>query len=340
MSRGYLALVLTAFALTFCVASFGAYVRLSDAGLGCPDWPGCYGHLVIPLHDQWVGSANSAFPERPVELFKAWVEMIHRHLAKLLGLLVIGLAVWAWRRRHLAGQPVALPVALVGAVLFQGLLGAWTVTWQLKPLVVMAHLLGGLTILALLWWLALHGLLSRRPLRGAVRGWAAVGLVAVMAQIALGGWTSANYAALACNNEFPTCLGQWWPAQMDFEEGFVLWRGVGTNYEFGVLDAGARTAIQVVHRLGALLLTAILLGLAWQLWRSERRRLALLVVAGLAAQLAIGVSLVWLWLPLPLAVAHHAGGAVLLLILVTVNYAVQPAFAKQTQPLEWAGQTP
>ncbi len=339
MSRHYLMWVLLGVGLTFCVASFGAYVRLTDAGLGCPDWPGCYGHLVIPLNDHWMTQANEAFPERPVELFKAWVEMIHRHLAKLLGLLMIGLAIWAWRRRHIPEQPVILPWVLLGAVLFQGMLGAWTVTWQLKPLVVMAHLLGGLTILSLLWYLALHGLLQKQPTDLGIRRWAVGGLVVVAVQVALGGWTSANYAALACGDAFPTCQGQWWPAHQNFAEGFVMWRGIGVNYEFGVLDGAARTAIHMAHRVGALIVTAGLLGLAWALWRGRRRGLALMVIGGLVLQLAIGAGLVWMLAPLWLAVAHHAGGAILLLILVTVNFVVHPNGLYHSQTLEWKGQT-
>lgn len=325
-SRLFRRAALAATVLTLCVVMLGAYVRLSDAGLGCPDWPGCYGHVGVPDHPEEVAAANAAFPERPVETDKGWKEMIHRYLAGVLGLLILGLAIASVAARKRGGRLEKLPLILLGVVVFQAILGMWTVTWKLKPVVVMAHLLGGLTTLSLLWWLTLRHLPSavrwRLPALPGLRPALAVALVLLVGQIALGGWTSANYAALACN-EFPTCSqGQWLP-EADFGEGFVLWRGLGQNYEFGVLDNPARVAIHLTHRFGAVLVTAVLVGLIVALWRlpsiAARRSSAVLAVL-LGAQLALGIANVVLNLPLAVAVAHNGGAAILLLALVTLNY--------------------
>ena len=210
-----------ALVLTFVVVVLGAYVRLSHAGLGCPDWPGCYGRLLdVPDRADQIAVANAAYPHRPVEPAKAWKEMIHRYCAGALGLLILALAALAWRNRRQSDQPVALPLALLGLVTFQSVLGMWTVTWQLKPLIVMAHLLGGLTTLGLLAWLVLcqrqGGGAGATDENRALRPLALLGLMLLAGQIALGGWTSANYAALACP-DFPTCQAHWWPP-LDFRE--------------------------------------------------------------------------------------------------------------------------
>ncbi len=318
-SGAFTRLATIAFGLAFLVVVLGAWVRLSDAGLGCPDWPGCYGHLDVPKSEIEVAAANAAFPQRPLEAHKAWKEMIHRYAAGTLGLLVATLAVMAWRRRHDPGQPVLVPLALAVLIVFQALLGMWTVTLQLKPLVVVTHLLGGLATLALLWWLVLS---TRRlvPARAAdgPRVWALLALTVLAVQVALGGWTSANYAALACT-DFPTCHGQWWP-RANFAEGFVLWRGLGINYEFGVLDSAARTAIHIAHRLGALsvLLVVGALGLRLAL-DTHWRGLGTTLLIVLLLQIALGIANVLLVLPLPVAVAHNGGAALLVLALVTVN---------------------
>ena len=318
---------LTALALCFIVVVFGAYVRLSDAGLGCPDWPGCYGHLGVPDEAHEVTAAEARYPERPVEAPKAWKEMIHRYLASTLGLLIVAMAVMSLR---LPQAPRLLPWALVGVVIFQGVLGMWTVTWQLKPLAVTAHLLGGMTTLAMLFWLYLRtrtSLLKPSPSWGSLDGgtrlrqFALLSLVVLTIQIFLGGWTSTNYAALACP-DLPTCHGEWWP-ETDVGEAFTLWRGLGTNYEFGVLDNRARVTIHFIHRIGALVTTAVLLLLAWQLWRAQRTRLATAVAVALGLQVSIGISVVHWQLPLLLADAHNAGAALLLLTLVAVNHQVR-----------------
>ncbi|ABI55655.1 COX15/CtaA family protein [Alkalilimnicola ehrlichii MLHE-1] len=320
-----LALLLTVW--TFMVVVLGATVRLMDAGLGCPDWPGCYGRLVVPQSEPAISQANLAFPERPVEVAKGWWEMAHRYVAGLLGLMILALAVLAWRRRQDPWQPVALPVAVVFVVLFQSVLGAWTVTWQLKPIVVVAHLLGGLAVLALLWWTYLRsrrvGLAAGAPAAGpAMRAGALVVLAAVVGQVALGGWVSANYAALACT-DFPTCNGSWWP-RADFAEAFVLWRGLGVNYEFGILDNPARVAIQLSHRIGAVVVVGLVVAFAIGLLRASShralRRGAWLLLALTLAQFALGAANVLLSLPLGLAAAHTAGAALLLLATVHVTH--------------------
>lgn len=326
-SPGFRRLALIATVLALGVVMLGAYVRLNDAGLGCPDWPGCYGHVVVPEHPAAMAAADAAYPHNPVQPAKGWKEMIHRYVAGTLGLLVLALAIWsvvAWRR---GARLARLPLVLLGVIIFQALLGMWTVTWKLKPVVVMAHLLGGMTTLALLWWLTMSRsprlARLRLPRVHGLRLALALGLVLVACQIALGGWTSANYAALACN-EFPTCTrGQWWPPT-DFSEAFVLWRGIGPDYQYGVLDQPARVAIHLTHRIGALVVTTFLLGLVIALWRAVPGRVAsgsaLAVFLALSVQISLGIANVVFGLPLPVAVAHNAGAAILLLTLVTVNY--------------------
>ncbi len=315
-----------ALVLTFVVVVLGAYVRLSNAGLGCPDWPGCYGRLDVPDEAHQIAEANAAYPHRPVEPAKAWKEMVHRYFAGTLGLTILALTVLAWRRRLMPDQPVALPLCLLALVVFQALLGMWTVTWQLKPVVVMAHLLGGLTTLSLLAWLVLRqGQYGGKCVAvddHTLRGYALLGLVLLVGQIALGGWTSANYAALACP-DFPTCQAHWWPP-MDFREAFTLWRGLGVSYEGGVLANDARMTIHMMHRLGALTVFLYLGWLGWRLSRVNRspvvRLAGLAITALLLGQLALGIANVVLLLPLPVAVAHNGGAALLLLALVALNH--------------------
>ncbi|MFZ1640626.1 MAG: COX15/CtaA family protein [Candidatus Contendobacter sp.] len=319
-----------ALALTFMVLLLGAYVRLSGAGLGCPDWPGCYGRLDVPDEAHQIIEANAAYPHRPVEPAKAWKEMVHRYFAGILGLSILALAVLAWRRRFAPNQPVVLPLCLLALVVFQALLGMWTVTWQLKPVVVMGHLLGGLMTLGLLAWLALrqgrYGGDTVAANDRALRGYALLGLALLVGQIALGGWTSANYAALACP-DFPTCQTRWWPP-MDFREAFVLWRGLGTSYEGGVLANDARVTIHMMHRLGALTVFLYLGWLSWRLLATDRSRTVrfagLAVAVLLIGQLALGIANVVLRLPLPVAVAHNGGAALLLLALVMLNHLLRP----------------
>lgn len=311
-----LAWAASAFALLVIV--FGAFVRLSNAGLSCPDWPTCYGHMTWPTQAHEVASANDAFPDRPVESGKAWREQVHRILVGGLSLLTFALAGWAWWRRRdlrgLAGVPLAAAVVIV----FQALLGMWTVTLKLLPAVVMAHLLGGLLLFALLAYTALRltvapaGSVDTARLRRLTI--LALGVLAL--QIALGGWTSSNYAALACGNDFPKCLGFWWPPT-DFREGFVLWRGIGANYEGGVLDTAARSAIQLTHRLGAALtLLAVGAVVRLALRHAATRMFGAIVAVLLVVQIALGIGNVVLGLPLAVAIAHNGVAALLLFALL------------------------
>ncbi len=323
-------LVWAVLALTFVVVVLGAYVRLSDAGLGCPDWPGCYGRLLdLPDRADQIADANAAYPHRPVEPAKAWKEMIHRYCAGILGLLVLALAAMAWRNRRQPEQPVALPLALLALIIFQSLLGMWTVTWQLKPVVVMAHLLGGLTTLSLLVCLLLG---QRRDQKWtvavenrAIRHYALLGLVLLVGQIVLGGWTSANYAALACP-DFPTCQNQWWPP-LDIQ-AFTPWRGLGMSYEGGVLGNDARVTIHMMHRLGAIIVALYLGWLGgWLVVATSNRGLRYAggaIVILLISQIGLGIANIVLHLPLPVAVAHTSGAALLLLSLVTLNHLIRP----------------
>ena len=322
----YRNLILAALILAFGVVSLGAYVRLSDAGLGCPDWPGCYGKLT-PLHAAEAINAELAErPDGPVSHAKAWKEMVHRYAAGTLGLLVLGIAMLGWRgRRETVGGP-SLPLLLLGLIVFQALLGMWTVTQLLKPLVVTAHLLGGMATLSLLLWLRLreHSQASHVYFARVdhLRGSAVMGLVLVVTQIALGGWVSSNYAALACT-DFPLCQGVWMPP-MDFEHGFTLHRELGETASGELLPLAALTAIHWVHRVMALIVTLYLGWLVLRLLRTPGYAGLGLAVGGLLVlQVALGISNVLLSLPLVVAVAHNAGAALLLAHLVLLNYRVR-----------------
>ena len=329
----FVKLAMFATALAIVVVILGAYTRLSDAGLGCPDWPGCYGHMDVPKEHHEVTAANEAYPDRPVEAHKAWKEMVHRYFAGALGLLILTMAFLAWRNRQHGHQLVFLPILLVAIVIFQALLGMWTVTIKLNPTIVMSHLMGGLTTLSLVWWCAVRqgGLFQARTMYEStlkpLQGIALLALIVVVFQIMLGGWTSANYAALACVDDFPTCHGQWWPS-MDFKEGFVLWRGTELNFEFGVLNNDARIAIQMVHRIGAVVSLLVVGLLIWRLFvlqgARNLRTMGMVLLIVLMLQIALGISNVLLQLPLLIAVAHNAIGALLLLTVVTINHAVNP----------------
>ena len=325
--RGLRMLAWAAAAFALFVIVFGAFVRLSNAGLSCPDWPTCYGKLTWPTQAHDVASANAAFPERPVENDKTWREQVHRMLVGVLSLLTFALAFWAWRRRRDLRGLTGVPVAAAFVIVFQALLGMWTVTLKLLPAVVMAHLLGGMTLFALLAWTALRLTIASAPVPAArLRRFAVAGLVLLGLQIALGGWTSSNYAALACGNDFPKCLGAWWPAT-DFHAAFVLWRGIGVNYEGGVLDTPARTAIQLAHRLGALVVFCWLGAAAFVAARRPATRgYGIAIGIALLLQVALGIGNVVLGLPLEVAIAHNGVAAVLLfcLLALVVRLSRQP----------------
>ncbi len=314
--------------LALFVVLLGAYTRLTHAGLGCPDWPGCYGFISVPVGEAQLAQAELHFPDIPVHAAKGWSEMIHRYFAAGLVLMTLLLAAHAWRRRKQPGQPLKLPLSLLVVVLAQAVFGMWTVTLKLWPQVVTAHLLGGVATLSLLFLMTLRlsGAFAVQPqLPVRLRRLAATGLLVVVVQIALGGWVSTNYAALACT-DVPLCQGRWWP-EADFANGFHLTQHIGPNYLGGKLDSEARTAIHLTHRVGAMLVTVSLLGLAWQLKKARLQGMAMLLVSALAVQIALGINNVLFHLPLAVAVAHNAGGAALLLSMVMINYRVRSRFA-------------
>lgn len=312
-------LVFLAAFLTFCVVVLGAYVRLSDAGLGCPDWPGCYGKLTPHHAAEHINEAQQAAPQGPVSMAKAWKEMVHRYLAASLGLLIIAIAVMAWRKREALGQSPWLATALVGVVILQGLFGKWTVTMLLKPAIVTGHLIGGLTTLTLLTWLALRQTSPRTPARAAtLRGAATLGLVLLIAQIVLGGWVSTNYAALACT-DLPTCQGSLVP-DMDFANAFHVVRELGQTADGANLPLPALTAIHWTHRVGAVVVAAYMLLLGVLLMKRGMRGEGRALHALVTIQFVLGVSNVIFGLPLAVAVAHNAGAALLLVTLVVINF--------------------
>lgn len=323
MSVAYYRLVIFTCLLAFLVVGLGAYTRLGDAGLGCPDWPGCYGELTVPKSEALIDEKHY-LEQRPLEPAKAWKEMIHRYFAGTLGLLILAIGIWSWKLRNNNFQPVKLPIFLIALVIFQAALGMWTVTLQLKPVVVMGHLLGGMLTFGLLFLLSLRSNPQQRVFSEWVSGGrllAFIGMLLVFLQISLGGWTSSNYAALACP-DFPMCQGQWWP-ETDFAEGFVLWRGLGVNYEFGVLDHPARTAIHFAHRLGALVTFLYVGWLAGKLMAKgsgSYRTAGIWILLLLIVQVSLGIGNIVLSLPISVAVAHNMVAALLFLSLINVNY--------------------
>ena len=313
------------FALVVVVV--GAFVRLTNAGLGCPDWPGCYGQLTPAHAAQDIAQAVQAQGgvHGPVSVEKAWHEMLHRYLAATLGVLILIIAVMAWvQRERLAyeGQSPWLPSALLLLVLFQAALGMWTVTLLLKPVIVTLHLLGGLATLALLTWLAMRQLpQGELPRATGLRRWAGLGLALLVAQITLGGWVSTNYAALACI-DLPTCHGAWAP-EMDFQHGFQLLRELGQTAAGDKLSYDALTAIHWSHRVGAIVVTLYLAWLTGLVARvPQLRTLAVSVGLLLALQVTLGVSNILTGLNLGVAVGHNAGAALLLMALVVLNCAL------------------
>ncbi len=300
--------------LTLIVIVFGAYVRLTDAGLGCPDWPGCYGKLVPSGVSGYEGSGE-------YDSGKAWREMIHRYLAGFLGVGIFGLALYSLRS---GSRFRSLELVLVPLVVFQSILGMFTVTLLLKPLVVSLHLMGGLTILSVLWWSLLRDLDLRSSVikkSGLLKklGW--LTFSALVVQIFLGGWTSTNYAALACT-DFPTCHGSLMPP-IHFREAFTLWRGLGIDYEYGVLDSATRTTIHYVHRFWALVTVVLVASFLTASVFFGDRRLKIsssLIFAAISTQVGLGISNVVYGLPLGVAVAHNGGAAVLTLVMLTHLY--------------------
>ena len=297
--------------LTFDLVVFGSFTRLTDSGLGCPDWPGCYGEASPLGAKADIQAAQTALPDGPVTWHKAWIEMVHRYLAMTVGVLILVMAVYSWlERRRLPHSPWWATFTLVW-VLVQGLFGKYTVTLKLYPAIVTLHLLGGLVLLALL--ACQHTAFLARPLQlpAGLRRWAVLAMAVLALQIALGGWVSTNYAVLACTG-FPACNQQWWP-EMQFAPGFTLLRHLGLAGDGSALPFEALVAIHMVHRLFAVVVTVVL---AWRLWRQPGAQgLAKALAALLLAQLLSGLSNVVLGWPLVAALGHSAGAAALVLTL-------------------------
>lgn len=384
-SKNKIATRLTAIAvlLALAVVVLGAFTRLADAGLGCPDWPTCYGHLWVPTSEADVVRANELFEHAPVEHDKTWPEQLHRIFASTLGLVILSILFFSIKGRDIGEgwksvvgllcllvgatvariavgdaldpylwvfvgayfinllrlslnentgtEPFKHPALIAGLVVLQGLFGMWTVTLYLWPKVVTAHLLGGFATLTLLWlllqrmgnwhWKAEANFVVQFM---AMRKLAMVAVVVVVVQIALGGWVSSNYAALACP-DFPLCQNLLWP-HPDFSEGFNVLQSIGPNYLGGRLDNDARIAIHFTHRIGAIVVLVVTLMLAYRLWISnfqQAKNFAILLVAVLFTQLCLGVMNIVLSLPLAVAVAHNAVGAILLMTVVTINHRIR-----------------
>jgi cytochrome c oxidase assembly protein subunit 15 len=312
---------------------FGAFTRLTDSGLGCPDWPGCYGQANPLQAHADISAAEAAMPTGPVTVMKAWIEMIHRYLAMGIGVLIIALMSIAWRRRLKSGRretrfsPV-LPSTLFAFVCVQGAFGAWTVTMKLQPIIVTTHLLLGMSLLALLMGfgarLSDHPHISRlggSQSAAALRIPAVLSIVLLVIQIALGGWVSSNYAALACT-DFPLCQGELFPP-MDFTSGFTLWRDLGKTALGDYLPFQALTAIHWTHRAFAFVVVVLVAWVSLRAYKIEAlRNTARWLLIMIVVQFAVGVSTVYLNLPLALAVAHNGGAALLLILLVMLNYKI------------------
>ncbi|MBU1617897.1 MAG: COX15/CtaA family protein [Gammaproteobacteria bacterium] len=309
-------LVTSSIILAMLVILLGAYTRLTDAGLGCPDWPGCYGFLKVPQQAHHIEQAQALFPERPLESHKAWNEMIHRYFAGTLGLLILAIFLFSLKQKRLL-----LPSLLLGLVIFQAALGMWTVTLALHPVIVMGHLLGGFTLLSLLamyWWQLQPApfIVVKQSLK--LLFWPV--LLVLVAQIALGGWTAANYAALSCI-QLPVCEPGW-TNQLNFDEAFSLHLGYD-SYEYGVMSQSARATVHVMHRIGAVITLVVVAAYAIALWRSSSgvlKKLALVVLALLVLQFSLGLANVVLHLPLGNAVAHNFVAANLVMCLVVIGY--------------------
>ncbi|ROR98974.1 cytochrome c oxidase assembly protein subunit 15 [Sinobacterium caligoides] len=326
------AIVAFACFLTLMVIMLGAFTRLVDAGLGCPDWPGCYGHFSWPSSERDIAAANAAYPEMPVEAGKPWPEMVHRYFASSLGIVVILilLAITTAKDRRMQ-RLVKHARLLFAVVVIQGVFGMWTVTLKLWPQVVTLHLLGGFITLATLWLLLLR--LRARPWRVSketigrykpLRLLAALALLVVFMQIVLGGWTTSNYAAVACP-DLPTCQGRWLPT-LDFQQGFNLTQSVGPNYLGGVMDNDARVTIHFMHRIGAVLTSIVVIMLSIRLFLTSTvygRRFGVLLLLLLFTQLLLGLANVYFQFPVSVAVLHNLVAALLLVAMVGLNYQLQ-----------------
>lgn len=328
-------LVITSLLLAIIVIGLGAYTRLTHAGLGCPDWPTCYGLIDVPETSLQIATAEQAFPERPVEPAKAWNEMIHRYFAGSLGLLILVIALYSIKLRFSKNKkyqyPLVLPLIILCVVIFQAALGMWTVTLKLMPIVVMGHLLGGFTTLCLLFLLYLRINAQRLNAQGAnlvdeqlkkYSRYALLGIVILTTQIALGGWTSSNYAAMSCV-ELPICQGDWL-SNLSFEQSFQLIPPDKASYEFGHLAHNERLTIHVTHRLGAIITTLFLAWLAIIVFFKAKchavKKTVIILVTLLVIQITLGISNIWFSLPLKIAVAHNLVAVLLMLGLISLAF--------------------
>lgn len=314
-------LIIVTTVLALCVVVLGAYVRLADAGLGCPDWPGCYGELIVPESDEAILQAQQNYPGSIVEPSKAWKEMIHRYLAGILGLMIGIIAVISYKNKEHINVPIVLPLGLLVLVVFQAALGMWTVTELLKPIIVTAHLMGGMATLGLLvylvhrHWGSVQSLIN---MNNRTRVIVRLSLLLLFFQILLGGWTSANYAALSCT-DFPTCHGALIP-EMDFLNGFTIFRELGMTVEGKGLSLQALHAIQWVHRVGAIILVTYFVFMAYILNAYPSLRLYRnILILVLIMQFLIGIANLLLHLPIVLATLHNLGAALLVIITVIIN---------------------
>lgn len=322
-------LVLGATILALCVVVFGAYVRLTDAGLGCPDWPGCYGTLTVPESVAAIEEAQANYPNSIIDKGKAWIEMIHRYIAAILGLMILSLAYLAFKNKNDINVRPSLVYGLLGLVIAQGMLGMWTVTELLMPIIVSLHLLGGMTTLGLLtyithrhWGSVSDTLITLKPISQKLIRFS---LVILFIQIFLGGWTSTNYAALACT-DFPTCHGELIPP-MDFSNGFTLWRELGMTAQGDALTLQALQAIQWIHRIGAFIFVSYFLYVIYLMSKFKSCNLYRnLLVIVISFQFIIGVLNLLLHLPLALATMHNLGAALLVIITVIINSRITPKY--------------
>jgi len=333
MSAKFFRLALFSAAFAFVLVLLGAYARVSDANLGCPTWPGCYGKAFAPLTAHAIYEARRNQPPAPdAAEQQEWKDTLHRYVSGTLGLLMFRLVYLGWQlKKRYRKQQVLIPGAVFILVFLRTGLGVVTVELHLKPLVVMMNLAIGLTILGLLWWVMLREQRFWKPVAPTpqtrhLRWRALFALLLVVGEILLGGWTAGNDAALACP-DFPTCQSQWWPT-MDFIGGFTLWRGVGLNYEGGMLDLSAITAINMAHRIGALITLLYVGWLALHTIRvgfdSNLCRYGMLVLVLLLGQTVLGVMDIVLRMPLLIAVAHSGVAALLMLSLIALNHVLRP----------------
>jgi cytochrome c oxidase assembly protein subunit 15 len=333
-SQRFFRLALFSALFSLLLVLLAAWGRVYEAGLGCPDWPGCYGRLFAPQTAQELTEARAYFPRQPAEEEKLLKETLHRYFSGALGLLIIRLTVLGWQlKKRVRRQQVLIPALVFVLVFAQVILGILTVKLQHKPLISMLHLSTGLSILGLLWWIVLREQRFWRPVTAApaavlsrLRPRALFGLLLVIGQVALGGWMSVNYAALACP-DFPVCQGSFRPP-MNLFDGFALWRDIGLEYEGVLLNLEAATAIHMVHRTGALVTLLYVGWLAVHTLRlgagSNLCRYGMLVLLLLLAQTTLGIISVLAHLPVAMVVAHHAVAALLMLSLITLNHAVRP----------------